>query len=136
MEKKKKNLITEYVVALLINLGIMVAFAFWKKMFTEMPTVHLYRNLSDMFFTLTVINGGVGILVWATNEGSFDAIAYGLRSFFSMFSPYGPKTKYGSYYEYKQVKGHQRYPFGFLLVYGALFLILSLIMYGQYLKLS
>ena len=66
----------------------------------------LYQVLSDSFFVPAVVITGFGLLIFASNEGAFDGISYGVKAFLGMFKSKQEK-KYKSLYEYKEQKARE-----------------------------
>lgn len=107
-------------VGLLIFLGVLVANSFW----TVGPP-DIFRLLSDACIAPAAFVGGVGVLVFAANGGTFDMLAYGAKQFLGHFLPKGRNERYHSFYEYKQAKGERRRPVVHMLVVGVAFFLLS-----------
>ena len=106
---------------------IIVDLVFWLRI-SQPDTFNVFHNLSDAFFTAGVLITGAGALTFATNEGGFDILAYGMSSFMDIFRKKDKKKKYESLYDYKESRAGKKWQFGFLLISGVIFLAVSGIM--------
>ena len=122
MKELKKYLIT-FVIGLLIAFLVII----FKDTFSLTDKKEILRNLIDGFFVSSVIIGGLGLLVFVSNEGAFDMISFGLLSFFSMFKPKSER-KYESYFDYKQSKAKEKIQSGFILYVGLILFAITLIL--------
>ncbi len=109
-----------FAVGTLIALAVLITGSFWK---VKAPDI--YRLLSDACIVSGVMVGGVGALVFASNSGVFDMLAYGIQHIFDLFRPNGRSERYRDFYEYKQSKGDRHRPVAFMLAVGLVFLALS-----------
>lgn len=128
MDKGKQALLsygTAGMVGSLIVLGIGLS----KDLFSQTQLAETYRILCDGCFTAGVLLAGIGLMIGISNEGTFDILNYGMRSFFGLFSPAARNRKpYGSFQAYRQQRAERRSPFGFLVVMGSLFLIAAVVL--------
>ena len=127
MERRfKKTLITIGVESLVVLIILL-----YKDIFSQTEAVKVYHILCDAFFVSGFLTAGVGLLVFTTNEGVFDGLTFAVGAFVNIFRK-NPTKKYSSLYDYKEQKGRERVEFGFMLTCGALFLMVSFIMYLLY----
>jgi large-conductance mechanosensitive channel len=82
-----------------------------------------------------VVITGVGLLVFSSNEGTFDMLVYGVSSFFDLFRKVS-KKKYHTFYDYRVSRQDKKIGFGFMLLCGIFFLIIAFVMFFIYRKLS
>ena len=122
----------------LITLGIGFALTAWvvisKDIFNQTDMVDILQILADGFTLPAVLLLGSGGLVFASNEGTFDSLVYGVRSFMDMFRK-ERKNEFKSFYDYKESKAEKRMSFGFLLISGLVFAVLTaitLVLYTKY----
>ena len=115
------------VVGVLFALGIMMG----KEVFNQTDLKTIYHIVSDSFFASGVIIAGIGLLVFASNEGTFDGIAYALKAFFNIFKR-DPEKKFASYYDYRAAKAQYKAPCGFILIVGACLIAVAVVMYILY----
>ncbi len=95
----------------------------------------LMKDLCDGFAVSGIVMLGFGVLVFATNGGTFDMLAYGAIRFFNLFKRDLTKVKYRTFYEYRQAQNEKKRSFLHLIIIGAGFLIVGvvfLIVYYQY----
>ena len=124
----------KYLVTLLIGFLVVGAVLLLRDVFSMTEAAAIFHTLTDAFFISGVLITSAGAIVFTSNEGAFDMLAYGLSSFMDMFRK-SEKKKYDSFYDYKESKADKKTGFGFLLICGAFFLIVSFVMlflYHQY----
>ena len=95
----------------------------------------LMKDLCDAFTVPGVIMTGFGALVFATNGGTFDMLAYGIRKLFDLFKRDLTKVKYRTFYDYRQAQQEKKRSFFHFLIVGAAFLLVGiafLIAYYQF----
>lgn len=129
MKKLIKYLIT-------IGIGLIVAFLFSlsREIFGQTNIKVIFQILSDSFFIPAVLIICVGLLVFASNEGVFDGIAYGVMAFMNIFRSKDAK-KYSSLYDYRESKkASRKTKVGFLLISGLILLLVAIIMFMMYKK--
>lgn len=126
MKVLKRYLITLAVEAVLV-LGIL----WMKDFFVQTAPVTIYHILTDAFFAVGTVTTCAGLLVFSSNEGTFDVIAYGMSSFFDLFRVHSRK-KYDTFYDYRESRANKKLPCGFLTICGLVFLAISIVMYLLY----
>lgn len=95
----------------------------------------LMMDLCDAFFVPGVIMTCFGLLVFATNGGTFDMLAFGVRKLFDLFKRDLTKVKYRTFYDYREAQKEKKRSFLNFLIVGLLFVIISvvfLIVYSRY----
>jgi len=102
-----------------------------KDILSQTALVSIYHILCDAFFVVGVVISAIGLLVFSSNEGTFDIIVYGMRSFLDMFRKESRK-KYETFYDYKISRADSKIRFGFLLICGIIFLCISFGLYLLY----
>lgn len=103
--------------------GIMMS----KDLFGQTNPADIFHILCDAFFVVGVVMTGLGLLIFSSNEGTFDMMIYGVRSFMDMFRKNASK-KYPTFYDYKTSREDKKLKFGFMLICGLFFIALSLTM--------
>ncbi len=124
----------KYLITLLIGFIGVGAVLLIRDVFSMTEAAAIFHTLTDAFFISGVFITSAGAIVFTSNEGAFDMLAYGLSSFADMFKK-KENRKYESFYDYKESKADKKAGFGFLLICGAFFLIVSFVMlflYHQY----
>lgn len=85
----------------------------------------LYKDLCDAFSVPGIIMVCFGLLLIATNGGTFDILAYGMIRFFGLFQKDVTKVKYRTFYEYRKAQQEKRRPFVYVLIIGGAFLLVG-----------
>lgn len=127
MKKEIKN----YLITLIIGLLIAFLVMSLKGAFSEDDSKEVIKHICDGFFISSVCVGGLGLLVFCSNEGAFDMIVYGLKSFLRFFLPKKDK-KYDSFYDYRVEKAKNKIRMGFILYVGLFLMLLAIIFYIIY----
>lgn len=126
--------IKKYLITLLVGVVGVLLVLMLRDTFSQTEPVAIFHALTDAFFTVGVLITGAGAIVFTSNEGAFDMLAYGLSSFMDMFRKKESK-KYESFYDYKESRADKKTGFGFLLICGVFYLAVSFVMlffYHQY----
>lgn len=110
-------------------MGFLIALS--RGVFEQTNAKDLYQVLSDSFFVPAVVITGFGLLIFASNEGVFDGISYGVKAFLGMFKSKQEK-KYKSLYEYKEQKHAVKTETKFILISGLIILAISIVFYILY----
>ena len=105
-----------------------------KDVFHLSQTVDVMKALCDGFFVSGVVLVCVGGLVFVSNGGVFDMLAYGIRTFFESFKKNVTDRKYRTYYDYKESKKDRKTSFSFLVIVGVVFIAVSMIFLVFYYK--
>lgn len=119
-----------YTILGIVNLAVLALFAYSRGIFNILDGEHVYHILSDDFFAVGVVNFSIGAILWAGNEGAFDMLFYGMRSFWGFF--FKDLNKYVDYHDYKESKHSESFAFAHFLVYGVLFIALAYLFLKQY----
>lgn len=84
--------------------------------------------LSDGFFIIGVLLGGVGCLTWISSTGFFDMLTYGFHSLKSMIMPFRAPKKPKPFYDYKLEREERRKkPLNMPLILGVVYIALALV---------
>lgn len=83
--------------------------------------------LSDAFFVPGIVLAGVGLLIFASNGGVFDMLAYSVIMLFNLFKRDLSKRRYKDYYEYRCAKKDRKRDTAFILIVGAAYIVLAAI---------
>ena len=123
----------KYLITLIIGFSAVALLAWSKELFVQTQLVNIFHILCDCFFAVGVVMTCIGLLIFSSNEGTFDAIVYGVGTFFDMFRKQR-KMKYETLYDYRLSREEKKISFGFLLICGMFVLAISLVMYLLYRK--
>lgn len=126
--KKYLGYIITFIVGLFMIFGILLA----KDIFQVKGKEEIYHILTDAIFVPGVLITGYGILVMANNEGAFDMLTYGVIKLFDLFKRDLTKVKHRTFYDYRQAKRDSKNDFGYLIIVGVSFIVVSLIFYYLY----
>ena len=125
----------KYLITLLVGFIGVFCILWAKEIFAQTEAVKIFHILCDAFFVVGVVITGAGLLVFSSNEGSFDMIVYGVSSFFDLFRKVS-KKKYPTFYDYKVSREDKKIKFGFMLICGIFFLVIAFIMFFIYRQYS
>ena len=121
----------KFFITMLIGLGAVALILWSKDILQQTAPVEIFHILTDAFFVVGTVITCAGLLVFSSNEGSFDMLVYGVKSFLDMFRKNSMK-KYDTFYDYRESRADKKLKFGFLLICGLMFLTISLVMYFFY----
>lgn len=125
----------KYFITLLCGFAASMLIFLVKDIFSQTEAVNVFHILCDGFFAVGIVITAAGLLIFSSNEGSFDAIVYGVGSFIDMFRRTS-KRKYETLYDYRESRSEKKVKFGFLLICGLFFILLAMVMYLFYRKYS
>lgn len=117
----------KYLITLTVGLAAVLLIAWAKDVFAQTEPGKVFHILCDVFFAVGTVMCCAGLLVFSSNEGTFDMISYGISSFIDLFRTTS-KKKYATFYDYREGKKEKKFSFGFLLICGLLFVAVSLVM--------
>lgn len=103
-----------------------------KNIYGQTNVKDVMHILTDAFFVVGVVIFGYGLLVVATNGGTFDMMTYGITRFFSLFKRDVNKVKYRTFADYRIAKQDRKYSFLYLIIVGGIFIALSCIFLACY----
>jgi hypothetical protein len=126
MKKHKKYLITIGVEVLSVLTIILL-----KDIFHAADIKTVFHILCDAFVAVGVTVAGAGLLVFTTNEGTFDGLVFGVQAFINMFKKNVDK-KYKNFFEYKESRADKKFEFGYIVICGLVFLVIGIVMYFIY----
>ena len=124
-----------YIISGAVGIIIFIIIICTKAIWNAEGAKDVMRILSDAFFVPGVLLGGAGLLIFASNGGAFDMLAYAVIRFFDLFKRDVRNKKYKDFYEYREAKKEKKRHMGFMLIVGLVFIALAvifLIIYYQY----
>ncbi len=123
MKTRDKDIITGLIVGAIIFTFVMIL-----NPQAEYGSISL--RICDAFFVATVVVLGFGGLVWCRNKGTFDMITFGVSTAFHIHFPLSKNVdaEKEDFYKYRERKAKERKPISGILIAGAIYLCLSLIM--------
>ena len=103
----------------------------------DAPIADRYLQLSDAFFVPGIIVLLLGALVWVSTTGFFDSFSYVVGVGLRALLPFMRRGDHEKYYDYKVRKGeHRASGFGFLLISGAIYILVGVVFTILYTKVS
>lgn len=124
----------KYLITLAVGFSVVALIVFTKDIFAQTEPQKIFHILTDAFFAAGTFITAAGLLVWSSNEGTFDMLVYGVKSFVNMFKK-NPEKKYEDFFDYRQSRADSKFCFGYLIICGLFFLAVSFVMlflYGRY----
>lgn len=121
----------KYLITLLAGFALAAWIAYSHGVLDQTAAIKVYHILCDAFFVVGVVITSAGLLIFSTNEGTFDMIAYGIQTFASFFKR-DMSRKYETFYDYRASRADKKVSFGFLVICGLIFLAISLVFYYCY----
>lgn len=125
--------LTKYLITMAVGLILAGWIAFSRGILEQTELVRIYHILCDSFFVVGILTSSVGSLIFVSNEGAFDPLVYGVKSFFNIFKK-KEKRDLPTYYDFRMARSEHKFPFGFILICGVIFLAVSAVMYLQYVR--
>ena len=116
-----------YIITAIVGIIIFVIIICVKKIWSEDETYAVMRTLSDACFVPGVLLAGIGLIIFASNGGAFDMLAYAVIRFFDLFKRDVRNKKYKDFYEYREAKKDKKRGMAFMLLVGAVFILLAVI---------
>jgi hypothetical protein len=123
-----------YLIVLSIGFALAILVGAMRDLFSQTEAKVIFKILCDAFFVPGIFISAAGLIVFSTNEGTFDAMAYGISAFVNMFKR-EPLKKRESFYDYRASRSEKKVKFGYLLITGGAFLLVSMIMLAIHLAM-
>ena len=123
--------ITKFGITQFIGFSLVFLIACLKDIFSQTEAVKVFHILVDGFFAVGVVITSAGLLVFSSNEGTFDMLVYGVKTFMDCFRK-ERTMKYDTFYDYRVSREEKKLPYGFLLICGLIFLAVAFVMYFLY----
>lgn len=124
-----------YIITSIIGVIVFIIIICVRKIWDAETTHSIMRTLSDACFVPGVLLAGVGLIIFASNGGAFDMLSFAVIRIFDLFRRDCKNRKYKDYYEYREAKKEKKRGMAFMLLVGAVFIVLAvifLIVYIQY----
>ena len=117
--------IWKYFITALVGLVGALLILVFKDTFAKTAAQKILADLSDAFFVPGVLLLGVGTLLFASNGGAFDMLAFGIMKLFDLFKRDLTKVKYRTFYDYRQAQKDKKRTFDYLLIVGAAMVVVA-----------
>ena len=121
----------KYLITLLVGFAGVALILWSKDIMAQTAAVDVFHILCDAFFVVGFVITAAGLLVFSSNEGTFDMLVYGVKSFVDMFRKDSIK-KYDTFYDYRESRAQSKMSFGFMIICGLFFLAVSMVMHYFY----
>lgn len=127
-----KKLVIRYSVTAGVGLAIAVLVSFARSLYWQEDTVSVLEVLCDCFAVPGLLLILFGLLVFCTNGGTFDIFGFGAKKFFGLFKRERTEKDRESFYEYRKRKQENKRSFLYLIIVGAVFLVIGFIFFLLY----
>lgn len=123
-----------YIISAVVGIAVFIIIICVKKIWNADSPYVAAQILSDGFFVPGVLLAGAGLIIFASNGGAFDMLAYAIIRLFDLFKKDVRNRKYKDYYEYREARKGKKRGLAFMLIVGSVFIILAVIFLIVYLK--
>ena len=127
--------IWKYLITALVGLVGALLILVFKDTFAKTATQKILADLSDAFFVPGVLLLGVGTLLFASNGGAFDMLAFGVIKLLDLYKRDLTKVKYRTFHDYRQAQKEKKRTFDYLLIVGAAMVVISAVFLILYYKI-
>lgn len=125
------NTLRKYLITFAVGSVIALLVLYIKDVFSMTEVAEILHALCDAFFVPGVLLVCSGLMVFSSNEGTFDMLVYGMDSFIDMFRKKSTK-KYSTFYDYRESRKDKKLKFWYIVFTGLFFIALSMVMYMLY----
>lgn len=120
-----------YLISALVGAAVAIIIMFASYKIHTVPPVRenakeIMGILSNAFLVPGVILGGFGLIIFASNGGAFDMLAFAVIRFFDLFRK-DVKGKYKDFYEYREAKKDRGFKTSFMFWVGLAFIAVSVV---------
>ena len=122
-----------YIISAVVGIAIFVIVICVQQIWNAADTAQTMQILSDACFVPGVLLAGIGLIIFASNGGAFDMLAYAVIRFFDLFRRDVRNKKYKDFYEYREAKKGKKRGMAFMIIVGAVFIVFALIFMTVYL---
>ena len=116
----------KYGITTIIGLAFAALIIFGGDVLNQESTKDVIELVVNGFFVPGVVIFGIGLLVVASNGGTFDMINFGVKKFFGYFKREDKQVKQ-TFYEYRKLKLENQKSYGFFLTVGIFLTLISLV---------
>ncbi len=95
--------------------------------FTKTDSEAIYFDLCNAFSVPGIIMTCFGALVFATNNGAFDMLAFSVIKLFDLFRKDLTKVKYRTFYDYHSAQQGKKRSFAYMIFVGLFFVAVSVV---------
>lgn len=116
----------KYLIPFLLCAVAVILILVWRGAFARSGK-GLIIDLCDAFSVPGAVMLGIGLLVFVTNGGAFDMLAFGVIKLFDLFKRDLTKVKYRTFYDYREAQHEKNRSFLNLLIVGGGFLLVGIV---------
>ena len=108
-------------------IGAFVAFLIMigKGIFAAADSIEVLHILCDAFFVPGALLVCAGLLIFVSNGGVFDMLAYGVMLVFDGLRRDVTKRKYRTFYDYRESRKGKKREMGFILIVGLVYIAVA-----------
>ena len=117
----------QYVIISVVNLLLALGVFFMQKESIEVAG-DIYKVLCNAFFVPGFCTLGFGLLIWSSNGGTFDMLAFGVIKIIDLFKRDVTKVKYRTFYDYRKAQQEKQHSFLEYILVGAVMIAISIVL--------
>ena len=122
VKSSPKSMLLRYGIAITAEIVLLFAYFGLVGLFSETSLDRIYKLLSDGFLVVGMLAFGIGLLVYFSTLGAFNFLSFTALKIASKFAHTMPIATM-SYGDYVNSKKKSNAKFGYLLITGAVFLV-------------
>ena len=98
-----------------------------EQLFVLQDRIKILTALCNAFFVPGILLVGLGALLWLSNGGVFDIVAYSTRNLLTLLNPFRKSEKHETYFDFKTRKesGRQKQQKPILIYVGLVMILLA-----------
>ena len=117
----------KYGITTIIGLAFAALIIFGGDVLNQESTKDVIELVVNGFFVPGVVIFGIGLLVVASNGGTFDMLIYGTKKFIDLFRKPHNRRITDTFYDYRKAREEHKGEFLYLVLVGLGFIVISLI---------
>lgn len=118
----------DYFIPSIIGIMFVILICCVKDIFNLESSKDVFHVLVDAFFAVGCVIFCMGAIVYTANKGAFTMLGYSMKRFIALFSRKVDSAVSRSYAEYKEKKLENPKPVLHLIIVGAVFIAISLVL--------
>ena len=117
-----------YLIAIAAELVMAVIVGVVREIWKAEGVAGVLADLSDAFFVPGIVMLGIGVLIFAVNQGIFNGVAFGFKTIGrTLFASKNEKILEESFYEYNTRMKEKKIEYKYLLLVGAVFAVIGIL---------
>ena len=130
----KRGNLKRYAIAAAVGAILVLIMVGTRGIFAEDRTQEVMRLLSDACFATGVVLTAMGVILFASNGGLFDMLAFSMILLFGVFKRNVSERKYKDFYEYREAKKGRKRSVAYLLLVGLCYIAIAGLFLALYYK--